>query len=147
MVWILGQPFRLIRILGRAVFRNSPFPLNRCLGGRKTCDRHPVGGTAYVVKARLVAELNRGRVAAVLATDADLEFRPRFAALGHTHLNELAHALLVQGLEGILLDDIVLGIVINEFCRVVAGEPVGGLGQVIRAEGEELRLFRDLVGD
>ena len=53
---------------------------------------------------------------------------------------------LVEHLERIVLDDAVLEVVGQEAAGVVAGQAPGGLGEVVGAEGEELRLARDLVG-
>src|SRR5579871_3330665 len=63
--------------------RLSPV-LSGCLEGRlrrrQPRDRQPVGGAGDVVEANLVAELDRRRVAAVLAADADLQLGLLLAA-------------------------------------------------------------------
>src|SRR5208283_6022433 len=57
-----------------------PFLLYRRLGRGKTRHGDPVGRAAHVVEAQLVAELDRVRLAAVLAADAHLELGPRLSA-------------------------------------------------------------------
>ena len=47
---------------------------------------------------------------------------------------------------GIALEHARLEVVREEAARVVAGEPERGLGQVVRAEGEEVGVLGDLVG-
>ena len=47
------------------------------LGRGQAGDRHPVGRAGHVVEARVVEEADGGRVAAVLAADADLQARLR----------------------------------------------------------------------
>ena len=53
----------------------------RRLRRREPRDRHAVRRAAHVVEADLVEEVDRRRVAAVLAADAELEVGPRLAAL------------------------------------------------------------------
>src|SRR5260363_68666 len=52
----------------------------RRLRGGEARDRHTIGRARHVVHADLVAERDRGRIAAMLAADADLEVGPRGAA-------------------------------------------------------------------
>ena len=61
-------------------------------------------------------------------------------------LHELADAGLVDRGERVLLQDFVLGVGAEEGARVVAAHAERGLGEVVRAEAEELRGLRDLVG-
>src|SRR5881628_2318138 len=51
--------------------------LRRC----QSCDRHPIRGTAHIVESDLIKELDRGRIAAVLAADPDFEVRSGGPAL------------------------------------------------------------------
>src|SRR6185437_11101745 len=69
------------------------------LGGGETGDGDPEGGTADVVEAGVVEGMDGLGVAAVLATDADLEVRPGLAAPGGAQADELTDAVAVDGLE------------------------------------------------
>src|SRR5689334_3747614 len=79
-----GQPPSLLR--------------DRLLRRGEAGDRHAERGAAHVVETDAVAEHDRGRVAAVLAADADLEAGPRLAAAGDTLLHQPADAVLVDRL-------------------------------------------------
>src|SRR5579862_6946649 len=57
--------------------------LERSLRRRQAGNRQPVRGARHVIEPDLVAELDRRRVAAVLAADADLQLRLLGAARGH----------------------------------------------------------------
>ena len=57
------------------------------MGGGEAGDRYAVGGAEHVVHAHPVAELDRRRVAAVLAADAHLQVRLGDAAALHAHLH------------------------------------------------------------
>ena len=82
----------------------------RRLRRRQPRHRHAEGRAAHVVEPDLVEELDRRRVAAVLAADAELEVRLRRAALRHRDLHQLADAGLVDRRERVLLHDLVLGV-------------------------------------
>src|SRR3954463_8730868 len=56
-------------------------------------DRHPVGGAGDVVEAHPLEEVDRLRIAAVLAADAQMEVRPRLAAALAGQADELTHPL------------------------------------------------------
>src|SRR5215469_8389970 len=92
-----------------------------------------------------MAELDRRRLAAMLAADADFQVWPSLAAAFGGDLHQLAHAFLIERVERILLDDPFREIRRQNLVHVVAREAPGGLGQVVGAEGEELRFFGDLV--
>ena len=77
--------------------------LRRCQPRRQ----QPEGRAGYVVEPDLVAELDGLWIAAMFAADADLEVGPRVASLGRGHLHQLPNARLVEGGEGILLEDAV----------------------------------------
>ena len=61
------------------------------------------------------------------------------------HLHQLADADLVELRERIVLEDLRVVVGAEELAGVVAGEAEGHLGQVVRAEAEEVRFLRDLV--
>jgi hypothetical protein len=93
-----------------------------------------------------MAELHGIGVAAVFAADAELDAGARLAALGDGDLHELADAGLVNGGERIFLHDLRLLIGAEEAAGIVAAHAEAGLREVVRAEAEELRRLRDLVG-
>jgi hypothetical protein len=93
-----------------------------------------------------VAELDRRRVAAVLAADADLQLRPGrvrpsstpiFTSLPTPPWSSVSNGSAVR---------ISRGSTREELARVVAREAERRLRQVVRAEAEELGTFGDLVG-
>jgi hypothetical protein len=86
-------------------------------------------------------------VAAVLAADAALQIRIDGCGLWDGDVHQLAHAVPVQGGEGVVRQDAVFHVVDEETgFGVVPGDAEGGLGQVVGAEGEKLGVFGDLVG-
>ena len=112
---------------------------------RQTSDRHTEGRAGHIVQTDLVAELDRRRVAAVLAADAAMQGRVDTLAQLHSHLHQSANALLIQLRERIVLVDLGVIVGIQELTSVVTAEAKGHLGQVVGAEAEEVNLFRDLV--
>src|SRR6266540_2379764 len=90
--------------------------------------------------------MDRRGVASMLAADADLERRPRPAAALHSHANELAHAVDIDRREWISFENLPLLVDLQELAGIVAREAEGQLRQVVRAEGEEFRVLRDLAG-
>ena len=118
---------------------------NSSLGCCEACDRHTKGRAGDVVKADLVAELDGGRIAAVLTADAAVEFGTGASAELDRHLHQLADADGVEAGEGIGLVDLVLIVCGKELACVVAREAERHLGEVVRAEAEELCLFCDVV--
>mmetsp|Transcript_6007 Transcript_6007/g.8263 ORF Transcript_6007/g.8263 Transcript_6007/m.8263 type:complete len:346 (+) Transcript_6007:496-1533(+) len=93
-----------------------------------------------------MAELHRGWVAAVLPAHADVDVGVLAAREPDADLHELAHALLVDGLERVADVDLLLCVVLEEGARVVAGEAARHLREVVRPERHELALPRQLVG-
>jgi len=93
-----------------------------------------------------VAEGDGAGVAAVLAADPQLQLLALAAAQPDRGLHQLAHAYLVQGGERVLLEDALLEVLGEEAgLGVVAGDAEGGLGEVVGAEGEELRVLGQAV--
>ncbi len=70
----------------------------------------------------------------MLTANADFKLLADAAPLRYTNLYQLPDSMLVQRLEWIFFEDVILGIVGDEFPGIVAAEPEGCLGQVIRAE-------------
>src|SRR5262250_276295 len=93
-----------------------------------------------------MAKGDRGRIAAVLAADADLEVAARRATPLGANGDQLADALAVDGDERIDLEDASLGVVGKDRRGIIARQPETGLRQVVGAEGEELRS-RLALGD
>ena len=90
-------------------------------------------------------EVDRVRIATVLAADAGLETRLRLAALLDAHGDELSDALLVERLERVLLDDLGVDVRAEEAeLGVVTRDADAGLGEVVRAEREEVGLVREI---
>src|SRR5690606_29440373 len=106
-------------------------------------DRHAVRRAAHVVQASAVAELDARRLAAVLTTDTNLEVGASAAATLGTELDQLANTVLIQHLEGVVLQQLALDVARQEAPGVVAAQAKGGLGQVVGAEREELSFLRD----
>ena len=115
------------------------------MSSSQTGDRHTEGRAADVVQAHIVAELDGGRITAVLAADAQLDVGASLAAQLGSHLHQLANAVLIQTREGIALEDLVLVVAVEELAGVVAAEAEGHLSQVVGAEGEELGFLSDLI--
>src|SRR5436305_15253870 len=69
--------------------------LQRRLRRRKPRDRQAVRRAGHIVEADLVTELDRRRVAAVLAADAELQLGLDAAALRDGDLHQAAHPLAV----------------------------------------------------
>ena len=113
---------------------------------REACDGHAVRRAGDVVQPDLVAELDGRRVAAVFAADAAVQRGTRLAAEIDCHLHQFADADLVELGKRIGLVDLVLVVRGQELACVVTREAKGHLREVVRAEAEELCLFRDLVG-
>ena len=86
-------------------------------------------------------------MAAVLATDANLEIGPRLAAFRHRQLHEFAHAFLVEYLEGVVFQDAHRVVVRQELVLgVFTAEREGRLRQVVGAEAEELGILCHATG-
>ena len=120
--------------------------LKRGLRGGQPCGEQPEGRAGDVVESDFVAELDGFRIAAMFAADADLQVGPGVASLGSGHLDEDTDASLVEGGEGVLLEDALLDVGRQEVVDVVARDAEGGLREVVGAEAEELGFLGDLVG-
>ena len=116
------------------------------LGGGETGDGNAERGAGDVVDADRVEELDGLRIAAVLAADAAHQVVAEGTALVHADLHQLADGLLVDGLERVGIQDLVAEVVTHEGADVVAAEAERHLGEVVRAEAEELGLTGHAVG-
>ena len=96
--------------------------LDRGLRSGKSCDGDAERAAGDVRQANLVAEFDRGRVAALLAADAKLDVRAGLTAQFRCHLDKAANAGLVQLGERIGLIDLTVIVGGKELTGVVAGE-------------------------
>src|SRR6266852_8408376 len=114
----------------------------------QTRHRHSEWTARDVVQTQLVAEVDRVRVASMLAADPDLEVLPRLSTLGDGHRHQPPHAVLVDRLEGVARQDLALEVADDEVpLGVVARVAESHLREVVGAKGEELRFLGDLAGD
>ena len=81
----------------------------------------------------------------MLAANAKLDSRARFAAAFGSDGHQIADAILIQSDERILFEDAGVDILVEETRGVVARNADRGLRQIVRAEREELRRLCDLV--
>src|SRR5947209_19664901 len=91
-------------------------------------------------------ELDRGRIAAMLAADAELDVGARFAAALGGNPDHLADPRDVERHKRVVLENAELLIGAAEARRVVARDAVDRLRQIVRAEAEERGALRDLAG-
>src|SRR5262249_20344082 len=121
-------------LLDRSSAFSCGFARNDGLRRCQSRDRHPIRGTAHIVESDLITELDRGRIAAVLAADSDFEVRPRGPALFEAHLDEDAHTIAIQLLERIGFQDPFRHVIHNDLAGIIAGETERRLSQVVRAK-------------
>src|SRR3989442_9239749 len=82
----------------------------------------------------------------VLTADPDLEVRTDLPALLHAHPHELPDALAVQRLERVKRQDASFHEIEEELAfRVVPAISERGLREIVRPEGEELRMLRNFI--
>jgi len=83
----------------------------------------------------------------VFPADAELQVRLHPASTLDRDPHQVADAADVDRFERVLLQNAVLEVVRQELpLRIVAGETKSRLRQVVRPEGEEVGVARDLVG-
>src|SRR5580704_1222132 len=75
------------------------------LRGGEAGDRHAVRRARDVIEARLAAEADRGRVAAMLAANSELQFGPGLPAALDGDLDQLADTFRVDRHERVLLEN------------------------------------------
>ena len=81
----------------------------------------------------------------MFATNSDLQSGLRLSPFLDTDFNQLADSLLIDRLKRIVGENSLLKIIGQEASNVVTGETESHLCQIIRAKGEELCDFRDLI--
>src|SRR5215207_1976370 len=86
------------------------FLAKRCLRRCQPCDRRAVRRTRYVIKPGLVTESDRSRIAAMLATDSDLQIRPHLPTEPDAYPHQFADAVTIDRDEGIDGKDAARGI-------------------------------------
>src|SRR6516165_6462119 len=116
----------------------------RGLRGSETGDGHAERRARDIVEGDPVAKCDRGRVAAVLAANPHFELWPRLAAAFDPDAHQFAHAFAVDGHERIARQDAARYVGAEKARGVVAADAVGGLREIVGAEGKELRALRDL---
>src|SRR6266566_3827404 len=107
-------------------------------------DRNSKGRAGHIVKTERVAKFDARGIATVFAANPDLQVLADLPALLHTHPHELTDALSVEGLEWIEGQDSPVHEIEEELAfRVVTGISKRRLCEIVRSEGEELRVLRD----
>jgi plasmid stability protein len=76
--------------------RNYFTGLKSRLRRREPGDRHAIGRARDVIQAGLLAEGDRGRIAAMFAADTELQVRARRPAALRRDLDQLANALNID---------------------------------------------------
>src|ERR1700675_3335577 len=94
-------------------------------------NRHAKRRARHVVERDLVAERDRGRIAAVLAADAELEIFADLAAARGGDADELADARAVDRDKRVGRQDAFRRIDAEKTCGVVAADAERGLRQII----------------
>ena len=111
------------------------------MGRGQTGDRNPERRTGNIVQANAMEELDAFGLTAMLAANADLEIGAGLASTLTTNFDHLAHTRLIDADKRIMFIEVMLDIEGQEVARIVAGEAVGRLGQVVGAEGEASKLM------
>src|SRR6185503_5436581 len=94
--------------LNRRGVERLTFVADRGLRRGHARDRHAVRGATHVVEPRHVEEVDRVRIAAVLAANAELEVRLVLASDPRGKADQPPHAGLVDRLERASVDDLPL---------------------------------------
>ena len=92
-----------------------------------------------------MAKFYRGRVTAMLAAYAGVQRRICFFTEAQRRLHQETDPLLIQFCERIIFKNLVFIISIEELARIVPGEPIGHLRQIIGAKAEEVRDLCDFI--
>ena len=92
-----------------------------------------------------MTELDGVGVTTMFAADAEFDVFFRFAAFFDGDLHEFADAGLVEAGEWVFLEDLILGVGIEEGSHIVAADSESGLSEIVGAEAEELRGLGDFI--
>src|SRR5689334_8972130 len=113
----------------------------------ETCDRYAEGRAGNIVIADDVTPFDRVRVATVFTTDTYFKAGTGLATLRNCPIHKFADATAIDGLEGVCFENSLLLVRDQEVAfRIVTGVAIGHLGQIVRAEGEELGMSGDFPG-
>ena len=85
-------------------------------------DGHAERAAGHIINADGVEELDGLGISTVLTTDTALQGRTAAATTVHTHLDQLADGLGVDGLERIGIQDLVTQVVTHEGADIVTAE-------------------------
>src|ERR1700719_1257841 len=98
------SPARRIPVILAVMSLRSPlFTRQHGLRRGQPCDRHPIRRAGDIVEPDLLAESDRGRVAAVLAANAELQSGPGGASALNRYAHELTHPGNVEANERVVL--------------------------------------------
>ncbi len=92
-----------------------------------------------------MAELDRRRIAAVLAAYSAMECRTGGSAKLYSHIHQLADTDRVETCKRIRFVNLILIVRREELACVVTAEAEGHLGKIVGSEAEELSLFSYIV--
>ena len=101
-----------------------------CLRSGETGNGYTEGAAGNVVQANLVAEFHGGRIAAVLAANADVQLGVVGTAQSAGHVHQLANTGLVQLGEGIVLEDLGIVVSIQELTGTDESNAAAAFGEV-----------------
>src|ERR1051326_7156252 len=104
------------------------------LGGGEAGDRYAERRAGNVIEPDLVAEGDRGGIAAVLAANAELDIGPHLLPALDRDAHQFAHAVAIERDERIDRQDALARVDAEEARRVVAGNAEGRLGELVGAE-------------
>src|SRR4051812_9724376 len=127
-----------------ALLRDAGFKSG--MRGGEAGDRDAERGARHIIEPDRVTELHAPGLSSVLPADADLELRAHASSCGYGKLNKLSNPGLVKDLERVVRKDSPIHVTRKEASRIVAGQSICSLCEVVCSEGEELRLSGDLVG-
>src|ERR1700722_7889995 len=138
-----------VSVVEKSLFRSSTFDFQLVAGARlgssKAGSQNAEWRAGDIVHAHLVAELNRGRIAAVFAANSNLEATTLLPSPFDSDLNQFSHSFTIDHRERILFENALLEIGWQYLVHVVAREAEGGLGEVVGAEAEELSYLGNLA--
>lgn len=120
--------------------------LDSCLCRRESGYRHPEWGAAHVVETYTVAKFHRRRLAAMLSAYTAFEIFAYGASFVYRHLHQLSHAILVEHLEWVHVQNLLFQIRGQEAGNVVTTIAEGHLRKVVGAKAKVLGFLRYLVG-
>src|SRR5713226_3483365 len=93
-----------------------------------------------------MAQLDAGRISAMLSANANLQFLVYFAAALDRDSHQSADAHWIELLERVFLINPAIHVVVEELARVVARNPIRHLRKIVGAEREKLRHLPPLIG-